>query len=139
MPPGSRRSSRIVAFQSLFEADLSGRPLAEVLSLRLADAKLQAEAEAFARDLAEGVQERRPEIDPIIEQRAPAFPLEEMAAVDRNVLRLAIYELLFDNRRAPVRVVINEAVELAKGYGSESSGRFVNGVLAAVAVAASSD
>ena len=61
-------------------------------------------------------------------------PLEEMSPVDRNVLRLAIYEVLFDNHRAPIRVAINEAVEIAKGYGSESSGRFVNGVLGAVAL-----
>jgi N utilization substance protein B len=139
MPAGSRRQSRIVAFQSLFEADLSGRPLDEVLAGRLAEAQLAPDAEAFAQGLADGVAGRRDQIDAIIEQYASAFPLEEMAAVDRNVLRLAIYELLFDNRRTPIRVAINEAVELAKGYGSESSGRFVNGVLAAVAVAASSD
>jgi transcription antitermination protein NusB len=73
---------------------------------------------------------------PSIERHAPAFPLEDMAGIDRNVLRLAIYEVLFDTGRAPLRVAINEAVDIAKGYGSESSGRFVNGVLGAVALEA---
>ena len=69
----------------------------------------------------------------MISERASAFPLADMAPVDRNVLRLAVFEVLLDNRGAPVRAAINEAVELAKGYGSESSGRFVNGVLDRVA------
>ena len=139
VPSGSRRRSRIAAFQALFEADLSGHPLAEVLEQQLAAAALAPEAEAFARELVAGVEEHRAAIDALIRERAPAFPLEEMAGVDRNVLRLAIFEVLFDNRGAPLRVAINEAVDLAKGYGSESSGRFVNGVLGAIALAASGD
>ena len=92
-----------------------------------------------AQELVDGVHAPQAAIDDVIRERAPAFPLEEMAPVDRNVLRLAIYEVLFDTGRAPLRVAINEAVEIAKGYGSESSGRFVNGVLGSVALAASDD
>lgn len=139
MAAGSRRRSRIVAFQTLFEADSSGRELAPILRRHLDEASLTEDAEEFAEDLVRGVYEHQDAIDDIIAERAPAFPLNEMAAVDRNVLRLAIYEVLFDNRPAPLRTAINEAVELAKGYGSESSGRFVNGVLGAVALAAAGD
>jgi N utilization substance protein B len=137
MPRSSRRRSRIVAFQVLFEADVSGKPIAEVLERHLEEAHLSEDADAFVRRLVDGVEEHRDAIDDEIARRASAFPLEDMAPVDRNVLRLAVYEVLFDNRGAPLRVAINEAVDLAKGYGSESSGRFVNGVLGAVVLAAS--
>lgn len=140
MAISSRRRSRIAAFQALFEADLSKRPPLEVLERQLAESHLSATASAFARALVAGVADQGEAIDDVIRRYAPAFPLTDMAPVDRNVLRLAIYEVLFDNRRAPLRVAINEAVEIAKGYGSESSGRFVNGVLGAVALqAAASD
>lgn len=139
MPRGSRRRSRIVAFQALFESDVAGKPVAEVLERQLTEAHLTEEAAGFARELVSGVQAHRDEINATIHEHAPAFPLDAMAPVDRNVLRLAIYEVLFDNRGAPLRVAINEAVDLAKGYGSESSGRFVNGVLGAVALIASGD
>ena len=136
MPSNSRRRSRILAVQVLFEADSSGRDLERVLARQLAESNLGKDARAFASDLVRGVEEHRAEIDATIERHATAFPLEDIAIVDRNVLRLAIYEVLFDTRRAPLRVAINEAVEIAKGYGSESSGRFVNGVLGAVALQA---
>jgi N utilization substance protein B len=136
---GSRRRSRIVAFQALFESDVSGKDLWATVERHLSESRLSQEGQAFARRLVEGVEAHRAEIDAVIAERAPAFPLEEMAPVDHNVLRLAIFELLFDNRAAPLRVAINEAVEIAKGYGSESSARFVNGVLGAVALAASGE
>ncbi|MDA0352346.1 MAG: transcription antitermination factor NusB [Chloroflexi bacterium] len=136
MSSSSRRSSRILAFQVLFEGEQHVHPIAEALARRLDDSDLDADARGFARSLVEGVEEHRETIDEVISRHAPAFPLSEMAPVDRNVLRLAIYEVLFDNRGAPLRVAINEAVEIAKGYGSESSGRFVNGVLGAVALEA---
>lgn len=136
MVAGSRRRSRIAAFQSLFEADVAERDPLEILERQLDDANLTGEARAFAQALVVGVVEARDAIDDVIRRYAPAFPLGDMAPVDRNVLRLAIYEVLFDNRGAPLRVAINEAVEIAKGYGSESSGRFVNGVLGAVALQA---
>ncbi len=134
---GSRRRSRIVAFQTLFEADTARRDLHQTLERHIREARLTEDAAVFASLLVEGVERHREAIDAVIRERAPAFPLTEMPPVDRNVLRLAIYEVLFDNQPAPLRTVINEAVELAKGYGSESSGRFVNGVLGAVALAAS--
>ena len=137
MASGSRRKSRIVAFQTLFEAESARRGVQPTLERHLHEAHLTEEAETFTRDLVAGVEAHREQIDAVIRERAPAFPLEAMAPVDRNVLRLAIYEVLFDNQPAPLRTAINEAVELAKGYGSESSGRFVNGVLGAVALAAS--
>lgn len=137
MARGGRRKARIVAFQVLFEADASARAVGPVLERRLLEAALPEEADEFVRHLVDGVQEHLAEIDATIARYAASFPLEDMAPVDRNVLRLAVFEVLFDNRGAPLRAAINEAVELAKGYGSESSGRFVNGVLGAVALAAS--
>ena len=134
---GSRRRSRIIAFQTLFEAESARKDTRDVLERQLHEARLTEDAAEFARDLVEGVERYREQIDTVIHERASAFPLEDMPGVDRNVLRLAIYEVLFDNQPAPLRTVINEAVELAKGYGSESSGRFVNGVLGAVVLAAS--
>lgn len=136
MASSSRRRSRILAFQVLFESEQHRREISAVLDVRLGESNLSDDGASFARELVDGVTAKRDEIDQVIERYAPAFPLEDMAPVDRNVLRLAIYEVLFDNRRAPLRVAINEAVEIAKGYGSESSGRFVNGVLGAVALEA---
>ncbi len=132
----SRRRSRIAAFQALFEADLGGHALEPVLERHITEAGLDADGRRFARVLVEGVEANLAAIDAVIQRHAPAFPLAEMAAVDRNVLRLAVYEVLFDTDRAPLRAAINEAVEIAKGYGSESSGRFINGVLGAVALEA---
>ena len=136
MTSQSRRRSRIAAFQVLFEADITGRLVPEVLNRHLSESTLTLDARKFTTELVYGVGRFLEEIDDTIRRYAPAFPLEDMAAVDRNVLRLAIYEVLFDTGRAPLRVAINEAVEIAKGYGSESSGRFVNGVLGAVALEA---
>lgn len=132
----SRRRSRIAAFQVLFEADQRTLPLDVVARRQLAEAALTPDAVHFARALVEGVRAHLGEIDATITEHAPAFPLRDLSPVDRNVLRLAIYEVLFDTQRAPLRVAINEAVDIAKGYGSESSGRFVNGVLGAVALEA---
>jgi N utilization substance protein B len=135
MSGSPRRRSRIAAFQALYEADVSSRDVSDALERQLEVAGLGGEGADFARHLVAGVREHLEGIDAEITQHAPAFPLSDMAAVDRNVLRLAIFEVLFDNRAAPLRVAINEAVDIAKGYGAESSGRFVNGVLGAVALA----
>jgi N utilization substance protein B len=132
MPASSRRRSRIIAFQVLYEADQAGHDLKMSLDRQLREAGLSSEAASFTRTLVEGVSNHEKELDRLIEIQAPVFPLAEMAPVDRNVLRLAIFEINFDNHPAPLPVVINEAVELAKGYGSESSGRFVHGVLGAI-------
>jgi N utilization substance protein B len=79
------------------------------------------------------VQDNREKIDDTIRQTAPAWPLDQVAAVDRNILRLAIYEILIDNR-VPMRAAINEAVELAKEFGGENSPKFINGVLGSVSL-----
>ena len=137
MASNSRRQSRILSFQVLFEAEQHGKKISDVLNLRLNESNLNEEARTFVTELVNGVADSKDRIDSVLERHAPAFPLNEMAAVDRNVLSLAIFELLFDNHESPFRVIINEAIEIAKGYGSESSGRFVNGVLASVAIEAS--
>jgi N utilization substance protein B len=91
------------------------------------------EDDTFTQKLAEGVAAERPKLDNIITKAAPEWPFAQIAIVDRNVLRIGLYELLFsDKKEVPARVAINEAIEVAKGFGGESSGKFVNGVLGAV-------
>jgi N utilization substance protein B len=87
---------------------------------------------SYAGDLVDGVLREREELDRIIEESAPSWPIEQMARIDKNILRLAIFEILFDNR-VPLKAAINEAVELGKRFGSDSSSRFINGVLGTVA------
>jgi N utilization substance protein B len=93
------------------------------------------EVTEYARELVTGVEANRGAIDAVIGQAAPQFPVGELAAVDRNILRVAIYEVLFDNE-TPSGAAVNEAVELAKTFGGESSPRFVNGVLRTVSARA---
>jgi N utilization substance protein B len=126
-----RRQARIVAFQTLFEVDLVGHNPDTVLTARLEEMPLPEDAQAFARELVHGVMSNQDEVDHLIRQAAPQWPIQQMAKADVNILRLAVYEL--SRGQAPLKVVINEAVELAKMYGGESSPRFVNGVLATVA------
>jgi N utilization substance protein B len=126
-----RRRAREVALQALFEMDVGGHDPHEALERLIVEEGIRRDLAAFARTLLEGVLERRAEIDGVIERAAPARPTEALSAVDRNVLRIAIREFLVDNL-TPVGAAINEAVELAKKYGSENSGKFVNGVLGSV-------
>ena len=107
---------------------LHGRPPSGGL---LAGAGLSDENASFALALVRGVIQNKVEIDRNIQSFAPAWPIEQILTVDRNILRLAIFEILIDNE-VPVKVAINEAVELAKKFGSENSPRFVNGVLGSV-------
>jgi transcription antitermination protein NusB len=122
--------------QVLFELDQTDHPLELVLADRLLDTPVDeplAEPYArFARRLASGAWQRREELDARIVAAAPQWPLPQLPAVDRAILRLAIFELCFDNETPP-RAAINEAVDLAKVYGGESSSRFVNGVLGSIA------
>ncbi len=124
-----RTRARIAVLQALYEVDVAGHPAGEVLGRRLGDVELPPAGEAFARQLASGVILHRTCINALITQHAPEWPLDQMAVVDRNVLRIAIYELGEPTIDTPAKVAINEAVELAKHFGSESSPRFVNGVL----------
>ena len=131
--PGKRRKARVIALKALYELDSVGHEPREILSRLLEETPAPADVMAFAQELTEGVLAHRQEIDEVIRQKAPIWPLEQVAVIDRNILRLAIYEILIDNR-VPVRAVINEAVELAKSFGGESSSKFVNGVLGSVSV-----
>jgi len=131
--PGKRRKARIIALKALYELDSVGHESRETLSRLLEEKPPPVDVAAFAQELVSGVLDHREEIDEVIRQKAPAWPLEQVAVVDRNILRLAIYEILIDNR-VPVRAAINEAVELAKSFGGESSPKFVNGVLGSVSI-----
>jgi N utilization substance protein B len=126
-----RHKARMTALQALYEIDSVGRDPAPVVARLAAEAELSEDNAAFASDLVNGVAAKRPEIDAQIRTYAPAWPVDQIAVIDRNVLRLAIFEILFDNK-VPVNVAVSEAVELAKSFGSETSGKFVNGVLGSV-------
>ncbi|MFA5366956.1 MAG: transcription antitermination factor NusB [Dehalococcoidia bacterium] len=128
---GTRRKARVRALQALFEIDSVGHDRAEVLGRRTEEEPPEEEAVAFVKDLVEGVLVNKVEIDGIIALYAPAWPVPQMALIDRNILRLAIFEILFNNK-VPVKVVINEAVELAKMFGGDNTPKFINGVLGTV-------
>ena len=153
--PGVRRTARILALQALFESDAARKPAQTALERLLQQAAVLEEAtavaqklgspqlerslerqltqlrqaEPYARELVKGVTEQRVRIDGVIAQHAPAKPIKDLFAVDRAILRIAIFEILSDNRTAPKKVAVDEAVELAKLFGSDASSRFVNGVL----------
>jgi len=123
-----RRRARIVALQSLFEIDSANHDVDVVLQHRLEDTPLPDAGVEFTRNLIAGVLQNKATLDGFIHRNAPQWPVDQMATIDRNVLRIAMYELFID-RTTPIKVAINEAVELAKMFGGESSHRFVNGVL----------
>lgn len=122
--------------QSLYEWDFWGRDekrLGEVVQKNISEFGVGLENSDFIWRLVKGVVEHLPKLDKIIEKSAPEWPLEQITIVDRNILRLGLYELLFgDRQEVPPKVAINEAIELAKGFSGESSGKFVNGVLGTV-------
>ncbi len=132
-----RRRARILALQILFELDAVGHSVDQSIASHLADSLEPKSNEEFARELVEGVLEHRDRIDEVIRKNAPAWPLDQVATVDRNILRLAIYEITIDNR-VPMRAAINEAVDLAKDFGGETSPRFINGVLGSVSLSTTS-
>jgi len=123
-----RRRARIAALQALFEVDTAHHDPHTALRWRLAESPLQKAAEGFCRRLLFGVLRQQVGLDAIIQRIAPEWPVEQLSPVDRNILRLAAYEIMLDHS-APPKVAINEAVELAKMFGGDSSSRFVNGVL----------
>jgi N utilization substance protein B len=123
-----RHQARIAALQALFEIDCAHHVPTVVIERRLQDALLPEAGADFARDLVEGVSEHQQRLDGLVGRYAPEWPVDQIAIIDRNILRMAIYEILMRDD-TPVKVAINEAVELAKEFGSDSSGRFVNGVL----------
>jgi N utilization substance protein B len=132
---GTRHKARIIALQALYEIDSVGRHVDNVVERLLAEAGLSAANNELVHELVSGTISHREEIDGNIRKFAPAWPVEQIAMVDRNILRLAIFEILFDNK-VPVKVAVSEAVELAKAFGSDTSSRFVNGVLGTVSTLA---
>ena len=133
---GARRKARVLALQALYEVDSVGHRVEEVVTQLLDKGDLSEENGAFVRELVSGVIQNKEKIDLNIQNFAPAWPIEQIPVVDRNILRLAIFEVLLDNK-VPVKVAINEAVELAKRFGSDNSPKFVNGVLGSVSALAS--
>ncbi len=130
--PDYRREARALALQVLYEVDCTNHPVAEVLRERLEHDVPRPEAIPLATRLVNGVLEIRPRLDVLIHRYAPEWPLDQIAIVDRNILRIAIYEMAVDET-IPLKVAINEAIELAKTFGSESTPRFINGVLGTLA------
>jgi transcription antitermination protein NusB len=128
----TRRRARRVTLETLYEYDLAGHPVGEVLQRRLQDNPMDNAGVEFASQLVTGVISYLSEIDKLIAHYAPEWPLDQMAVIDRNILRVAIYEFLVLGE-TPVKVAINEAVELAKLYASDSAPRFINGVLGSLA------
>ncbi|MBI2331400.1 MAG: transcription antitermination factor NusB [Chloroflexi bacterium] len=123
-----RTRARALALQVLYETDLSAHLPGDVLKTRLEETTLPQDLAEFARGIIFGVLPIREHLDRVIAKYAPEWPLDQMAAIDRNILRMACWEFAI-SRATPVKVAINEAVELAKLYGSDSTARFVNGVL----------
>lgn len=135
MNMSSRHLSRSIAMQSLYEWDFSGKKadLEKTIERNIQEFGPGLEDKSFIWQLVTGVVQHLKEIDKIIEKAAPQWPIEQISIVDRNVLRIGIYELLFGDKTAvPPKVAINEAIELAKSFGGENSGKFVNGVLGTV-------
>lgn len=131
---GNRHLGRMIAMQVLYEWDFKGKNekiLWDSLAYNLKEFAPDYEEIDFVKNLIQGVLNHLTEIDQLIQQYAPQWPLEQIMAVDRNILRLGLYELKFDPQ-IPAKVAINEAIELAKAFGGESSGKFVNGVLGTV-------
>ena len=128
---GIRRQARIAALQALYELDCTKHKVEEALARLRAGETLAQEALSFSEELVKGVLQNKSELDALIKKFAPAFPPEQMSIIDRNILRLAIFEILFDDK-TPFKVAINEAVELAKEFGSDSSPRLINGVLGSI-------
>jgi len=123
-----RTHARLVALQALYEIDLTEHPLGTVLDYRSVEQELDNSQLEFARELISGVRDNAALLDDLISKYAPEWPMDQLAVIDRNILRMALWEVAF-YKKTPLKVGINEAVELAKMFGTDSSPRFVNGVL----------
>ena len=128
-----RTKARSVALQALYEIDVSAHPPGSVIQERLEESELETELLEFTRQIVSGVAPMFEILDHFIAEHAPEWPLEQVAIVDRNILRMALWEFAVYGK-TPIKVVINEAIELAKAFGSDSSPRFVNGVLGSLAI-----
>ncbi len=128
----SRTKARGIALQVLYERDMTIHPPGEILELRLADDPMDGNLADFSRQIVTGVVPLIEKLDNFISQHAPEWPLDQVAVIDRNIIRIALWEFAVKGC-TPVKVAINEAIELAKTYGSDSTPRFVNGVLGSLA------
>jgi N utilization substance protein B len=132
----NRHLSRSIAMQSLYEWDFGGKDTGkfnEIVERNIKEFGPGLDSADFIKKLVEGVIKNLPKLDKIISKSAPEWPIEQITVVDRNILRLGLYELLFGERaEVPPKVAINEAIELAKSFGGESSGKFINGVLGTI-------
>lgn len=128
----SRTKARVAALQALFELDMTQHPMGEVLEARSMDNELNDSQREFALELINGVRDNYQVLDELISVHAPEWPLDQIAIIDRNILRLALWEVAFYGK-TPLKVGINEAVELGKLFGTDASPRFINGVLGSLA------
>lgn len=132
----NRHLGRIVALQSLYEYDFrggkqSGLDLSAIIKRNMTQYKDAVKDKAFVTDLVVGVVKKQMELDATITPAAPEWPVDQIAGIDKIILRIAIYELIFQ-KSVPPKVIINEAVELAKSFGGENSSKFINGVLGTI-------
>ena len=127
-----RTRARSLALQVLYEVDIANHPPADSFRSRLEESPLSNELADFARQIIFGVLPLTTNLDHLISRYAPEWPLDQIATIDRNILRIALWEFAV-LQETPIKVAINEAVELAKLFGSDSAARFVNGVLGALA------
>ncbi len=131
----SRHLSRSIAMQSLYEWDFSGKKgdLEKIVEKNVKEFAPGLEDQSLVWQIVTGVVKYLPKIDKIIEKAAPEWPIDQITITDRNILRIGLFELIYSNKEeVPPKVAINEAIELAKSFGGESSGKFVNGVLGTV-------
>jgi len=131
MPISHRHIARIVTLQTLFELEFAANSPQSILERTIEIRALTGEAAAFAGELVNGVLANKQRLDDAIRRFAPAFPVDQLSSMDRNILRLALYEILI-SKKTPPKVAVNEAVELAKEFGADTSPKFVNGVLGSV-------
>ena len=131
MPRGLRHRARIASLQALFEIEFAANQPDSILERTLQETGLIGEGVEFARALVQGVICKKQFLDQIIGSYAPAFPVGQLAPMDRNILRLALFEIIVQ-KSVPLKVAVNEAIELAKEFGSETSPKFINGVLGSV-------
>ena len=127
-----RTRARSIALQALYEVDMTGHPAGEVWEQRVAEAEMEESLAQFAHQIIFGILPLTTLLDTFIAKHAPEWPLDQVATIDRNIIRIALWEFAV-YKKTPLKVAINEAVELAKEYGSESTPRFVNGVLGSLA------
>jgi N utilization substance protein B len=127
-----RTKARSVALQALYELDLTEHKIGDVLETRFRYVELNLELQDFASEIVQGVHPIREILDTHIAEHAPEWPIDQISIIDRNLLRIALWEFAVQSK-TPLKVAINEAVELAKKFGSESTPRFVNGVLGSLA------